>query len=147
MAREHVARIGTGMRLRREELGLTQRELADLLPGKSDSNQVSKWERGEHRPNDETLEHIALALKVDVSHFHAPAPTGGPADLLGALARNDRDEQLDRIEAKLDAVLATLPGVSPDVLFEREIADAVRSSERRGSGSATGGRGRKRKVL
>lgn len=36
MAAEHVARMGARIKARREEVGLTQRELAEKIPGKSD---------------------------------------------------------------------------------------------------------------
>lgn len=105
MAREHVIRMGERIRDRREERGLTQRELAELIPGKSDGNQVSKWERGEHRVSDDTLEHIARALEVDPSYFLVPAPADTePADLMEAL-KGAEPSQLDRIETMLAELL------------------------------------------
>jgi len=111
MAAEHVARIGSRIRQRREELGLSQRELAEALPGKSDGNQVSKWELGKHNPSVDTLEAIADVLECDVSYFHVPAPRPGTPDLIGALGTT----QLDRIEAKLDELLSR---VQPQSLAE-----------------------------
>lgn len=77
MAAEHVVRIGARIREAREREGLTQRELADLIPGKADGNQISKWERGEHRVGDTTLGHIAKALKLDVSNVATGAQGSG----------------------------------------------------------------------
>ena len=50
MAAEHVVRMGLRIKARREELGLTQRELAEKIPGKSDGNQVSKWAAERREP-------------------------------------------------------------------------------------------------
>lgn len=72
MAAEHVARIGARIRYRREELEMTQSGLARQLPGTVDGNQVSRWERGLHKPSDETLELIAGILGVDYSYFVKP---------------------------------------------------------------------------
>ncbi len=105
MASELQLRIGQRIKARREEQDLTQRELAELIPGKSDGNQVSGWERGEHRPSDATLEHIAFALEVDVSYFMAPEPSSEIPDVMGALGDGDR---LRRIEHKLDELLDLL---------------------------------------
>lgn len=113
MAAEHVARIGANIRSAREAAKLTQRELADLIPGKADGNQVSKWERGEHRVSDTTLEHIAHALKVDVSRFLAPAPAEGTPDLMGALNGRGTQSQLDRIEERLDELVALVRDLGP----------------------------------
>jgi len=105
MAAEYVARIGARIRDRRKELGLTQRQLADAIPGNADSNQVSKWERGVNRPNDTTLEHIARALDIEPVDLMTPKPTHGTTPLMHTFAGTS---QLDRIEAKQDAILAAL---------------------------------------
>src|SRR5438128_2135398 len=55
MAVEWVIQMGARIRERREALHLTQRELAALLPGNVGDQQVSKWERGVHKPGDATL--------------------------------------------------------------------------------------------
>lgn len=123
MASEHVKRMGSRMRERREELGMTQRQLADLVGGATDGNQVSKWERGANRPTDPTLEKLAGALQVEVSYFHTSPPANGTGDLMNAFS--GEEPQLDRIEAKLDAIVAhfglTIPTPS-------EVADAFEAA-------------------
>lgn len=107
MAKEHAVRIGARIAAAREEAGLTQRELADLIPGKSDGTQVSGWERGEHRVSDDTLDHIARILKKPVAWFHADEPEPGSPDLMSELVAakpNGRLEELmlqvlERVEA------------------------------------------------
>lgn len=63
--REIGRKIGLAVRARREELGLTQEELAH----QSDHhrNYIGYLERGERCPNVATLERIARSLKIKVS--------------------------------------------------------------------------------
>lgn len=129
MAAEHVVRMGARIKARREEVGLTQRELAEKIPGKSDGNQVSKWERGEHRVSDDTLEHIARALDVDAGYFMVAEPVPGSADLVGALAEQS---QLDRIEAKLDELLDAVRDADGEAV-EAELDDATLPTGERGA--------------
>lgn len=129
MAAEHVVRMGARIKARREEVGLTQRELAEKIPGKSDGNQVSKWERGEHRVSDDTLEHIARALDVDAGYFMVAEPVPGSADLVGALAEQS---QLDRIEAKLDELLDAVRDADGEAV-EAELDDAPLPTGERGA--------------
>jgi transcriptional regulator with XRE-family HTH domain len=69
MAGELAAHMGRRIRARRNELGLNQRELSDLIPSPTVNNQyVSNWERGV-RPSDDHLELLAEALEVDPSYF------------------------------------------------------------------------------
>jgi transcriptional regulator with XRE-family HTH domain len=145
MAAEHTARIGSRIKELREERGMAQRELADLLPGKTDSNQISKWERGVHRPGDDALDQIAAALGVDTSYFLVPAPAAGTADLLGALS--PAANQLDRIEAKLDAVITHL-GLSQPLGEEPAAAAMARVLEdaAQRAGKRSGSTGSKRRA-
>jgi len=53
--------------LLRERRGLTQREVGDYV-GVSRSN-VTRWERGEHRPQLATIEKIAELFSVPVTYF------------------------------------------------------------------------------
>jgi transcriptional regulator with XRE-family HTH domain len=104
MAAQYVANIGRRIRERREELGLSQEDVARELPGKVSGNQVSRWERGLHRPNDPALEALGQALNVEVAYFLGDGPSTS-ADT----AEDDsppRPEQLDRIEAMLAMLVA-----------------------------------------
>lgn len=106
MAARYVENIGRRIRERREELDLTQAELARALPGTVDGAQVSRWERGKHKPNDSTLEDLAKVLDVSsVAYFL----TDGPSKPAEPPARSDQDaSQLDRIEAMLAEVIERL---------------------------------------
>jgi transcriptional regulator with XRE-family HTH domain len=57
----------------RKNAGLTQRQLAERIG--TDSFQVSRWERGANRPQDDTLEALAFALSIDLAAFYAEPET------------------------------------------------------------------------
>lgn len=109
MAAEHTALVGARIREAREGAHLTQNELADRLPGKADGTQVSKWERGVHRPGDDTLRQIAGIVGRDLGWFHTR-----PADKTATPDLSTGQSQLDRIEQRLDQIISLLQG-QPDV--------------------------------
>lgn len=69
MASQVTNRIGANLRAARKRSGLTQRQLAERIG--TDSFQVSRWERGANRPQDETLHALAGALGLDLADFYA----------------------------------------------------------------------------
>lgn len=142
MASEHVKRMGARIKERREELGMTQRQLADAVGGATDGNQVSKWERGANRPTDARLELIARALHVEPSYFHTPPPTEGTGDLMTAL---NSGSQLDRIEAQLHALAKHVAAMDAAAL-ERDEEMAAQLAALRDEGSGGTGRGRRPKA-
>lgn len=115
VAAEYVESLGRGMRFQREQLGLSRSEVARKLPGKTNENAIYRWEGGQHKPNDAALE--ALAKILEVGHWtkfmdldplrEKPADT---PDLSTGAVRNGAQDasQLDRIESKLDQILALL---------------------------------------
>jgi transcriptional regulator with XRE-family HTH domain len=50
-------------------MGLRQHDLAVAL-GTGDAMRISRWERGEHRPKDDNLLHLAQVLGRDVAWFY-----------------------------------------------------------------------------
>jgi transcriptional regulator with XRE-family HTH domain len=136
MASEQAARIGARIRERREELGIeTQRELADLIDVRTITNQViSNWERGTVKPGDENMRRLATALQVEQSYFYEEPEKESP-DLMEVLSASARDEQLGRIEEKLDKLLSQLPGYDEKLdrllegLFVQGLEDAVEQDE------------------
>lgn len=62
--------VGGNIRLGRLANDLTQGDLARVLG--VDAFQVSRWERGLHRPSDDTLFAIADALGRDFVWFFSP---------------------------------------------------------------------------
>lgn len=110
---EQTVRIGQRIAEARAAMGLTQDELAAKIPGKANGTQMSKWERGVHRPGDDTLEQIAKALGKDVAWFLLPEPEkpkpptpalmdqlSPPGDLASEVAA--MRVQLDRMQAVLE---------------------------------------------
>jgi transcriptional regulator with XRE-family HTH domain len=110
VAAEYVVRMGRRIAQAREEAGMSQNDLARELPGKVGAQMVSKWERGLHEPRSDTLEAIAGVLKRPVAYFMADEPQEGTPDLLRAL-NGSSQPQLDRIEEKLDRLLAVVEPV------------------------------------
>jgi transcriptional regulator with XRE-family HTH domain len=109
VAAEYVQQMGARIAARRQEKGLSQIDVARALPGKVDGSQVSRWERGLHRPSDDTLERLGEILEVPVSYFMAPPAEkdNGTPDLLGV-----EPSQLDRMQAELSAVRALLQALA-----------------------------------
>lgn len=60
--------IGENIAARRAERGLSRAKLG-LLAGGIDAQSIYKWERGHHRPHDESLAAIAHALESDLHWF------------------------------------------------------------------------------
>ncbi|MDE6790528.1 MAG: helix-turn-helix domain-containing protein, partial [Clostridia bacterium] len=73
-----VKAIGEKIKRKRTALGMTQKQLAQLL---SVSNQlVSKWENGESVPSLEYLDSLCRALEVGYSYFTGDDNTGSTDD-------------------------------------------------------------------
>jgi transcriptional regulator with XRE-family HTH domain len=122
MVAEHTALIGRRIAEARSAKGLTQQGLGAEIPGKPGGDQVSKWERGIHRPGDDTLAAIAKATDRDIAWFHsqtpdkaetpdpfaAPEATDEPsvADRLATLERGigDLGDQMDKVLTHLAAL-------------------------------------------
>lgn len=64
-----AAIVGENIRSARAALDLTQREVA-LRLGTGDVMAVSRWERGEHKPNDANLVALADVLGRSVAWFY-----------------------------------------------------------------------------
>jgi transcriptional regulator with XRE-family HTH domain len=62
--------IGSNLKAIRLERGLTQTQLGDLVG--RDGFQISRWERGAHRPADVALMALADALGIDYTLFFTP---------------------------------------------------------------------------
>lgn len=69
--------VGSRLRLRRLELGMSQEKLADALG--ITFQQVQKYERGTNRIGASRLHQIALALQVPITYFFEGTGDGAPA--------------------------------------------------------------------
>lgn len=69
MASQVSRQIGANLRSARQAAGLTQRQLAEKIG--TDSFQISRWERGANRPQDETLHALIEALGISLAQVYA----------------------------------------------------------------------------
>lgn len=133
MASEMAALIGVRLREARKTRGFTQKQLGNLLPGVVGGDQVSKWERGEHRPHDDTLEHLARVLEVDFSYFLAPASrTETPSPFAAADSDADR---LTSVEQELAELRGSITAIQ-DALVQLAAANLRPPQEPPASGAA-----------
>jgi transcriptional regulator with XRE-family HTH domain len=103
------AALGAAIRQARREKGWKQRQLAAQIPGRDgpvDTQTVSRWERGEHVPDLDTLEIVAQVLGKPLSYFVAEEdeevmPTA--SDLLAAARA--KIQAAERLEDAADALL------------------------------------------
>lgn len=112
MSSRYKVELGAAIKRRRVELGLTQKDLADLTHYK-EGQTVSRWERGQNLPGD--LEIVASALQWTLPEMMAgiAPPDRRTARRLGieevpepfAAKSHLIEEKLDRIEEKLDRVI------------------------------------------
>lgn len=123
MASEQAQKIGARIRERRRELGMTQAEIASAFPSeKVTSTYVSRWERGEHRPADDSLDRLAEILQTTVADLISGPKEGRDRetpDLLGVKADDDAT-QLDRIEAAQADILDGIDAIASAMLSSRD---------------------------
>lgn len=109
MAAGFLERMGERIRQRRDALGLSRADLARLMPGKVNENQIYRWEKGLHQPNPDTLEALARVLQCDVAYLMAPEPekTETP-DLSDGNGLEHRIARLSELVSGLDEQLRLL---------------------------------------
>lgn len=122
MALDHIQRRADRIRERREELDLTQEQVADLMhvaqrelnPDEPDDRtrgqMVSDWERAVNSPSPAKLELLAIALTTTVADLSAGPKDQRDADKTPSLIETMEGDpsQLDRIEGKLNILLSGL---------------------------------------
>ena len=69
MSSQLSRQIGANLKAARHAKDLSQSELGHLIG--RDGFQVSRWERGKHRPSDAALMALAEALGIDYADFYA----------------------------------------------------------------------------
>jgi transcriptional regulator with XRE-family HTH domain len=124
-------RIGRRMRELREERQhddpkWTQEYVARLVDPMLSGTQVSRWERGEHRPEDERLERIAAIYETSVADLYAGPMadrTEPKAGVLDALSSQNGESEIAEVHRKLDQILdqqAELLAMASEVRDEQE---------------------------
>jgi transcriptional regulator with XRE-family HTH domain len=111
---EEARLIGARARERRDELGLSQGEVARRMPGSTQGADVSRWERGKHRPQPDALDHLAAALETTVADLIAgplsERPEKGPTpDPFASLSLDEVEEQ-EADDAMREAMRRILAG-------------------------------------
>lgn len=110
MAAAYLERLGQRIRLRREELHLSRPEVARAMPGKTTENQIYRWEKGLHRPQDDALEALATVLQVDVGYFIVPAVEQHLLEAPTPFGEG-LDERVARMESRLTGLIETQNGL------------------------------------
>ena len=147
---EEAELIGGRIKELRERLGMTQRELASKLAGKTEAKDISRWENGKHVPESATMSALAEALSTSVLDLRAGPeakrhePKQGDLDqLTGSSERRETGDgshhTIDEVYELLRKVrLHQLQGAIEDVVEAEREAAALRSQPpaRRRAGSA-----------
>jgi transcriptional regulator with XRE-family HTH domain len=109
MVLRYKEQLGAAMRARRDELGMTQKQVASAAHVE-DAQTVSRWERGQNLPSD--LEAVAGALKWTVAELmagiQAPPRVARKLDITPADDQSALAERLARMEARLEEIYALL---------------------------------------
>lgn len=87
------------LRQKREELGITQEELAELLDDAVSWQSISKWERGKTFPTVENLLLLSVRLKFSLDWLFA--------DEFSYLRKDNKDD-FDKFVEKYPGVIAGL---------------------------------------
>lgn len=73
-----AATVGARIRYARQSMGMTQHELAVAL-GSGDAMKVSRWERGVHLPEGDSLVALAVVLGREPAWFYMQGEPNGVA--------------------------------------------------------------------
>lgn len=84
------------IRVRREELNMTQAELAELM-GLKETGSISTWEHGTAKLNTDKLFLLAQTLKVDVGYFFGEGGDKCSADEKDLLMTYRQMSKRDRV--------------------------------------------------
>jgi transcriptional regulator with XRE-family HTH domain len=107
--------VGSRIRLRRTQLGMSQEKLGDAL--RVSFQQIQKYERGMNRVGASRLLDLSRALGVEISFFYEGVPGGDGASPRPAMPR----------PAPAFAFAETQEEFSQDVPDKREAQDIVRA--------------------
>jgi transcriptional regulator with XRE-family HTH domain len=121
----HVAQR---IKLRRDELGLTQEELAERLG--VTYQQVQKYERGASRISAGRLFDLAAALKTVIPYFYAGLrleAAGLPGSVLNGLAEEAEPFRHDDGPASRDRLIEAFDAI-PDEDVRRSIIDIAETA-------------------
>lgn len=99
-----AATFGANLRRLRKGLGMTQREVAEQLPGKTEGKDISRYEKGQHIPGPDTRSALAKILGVSVAAFYETEDEVKPTPDPFAYKAVDVERAV-KMEAMLQALL------------------------------------------
>lgn len=97
--------FGQRLKYKREEKGLTQQQLADLL-GKGNKTVISSWEKDKNEPSFSDLRNLAVHLNTTVSYLidSTPEPSNLPDGYLMVDAIK-YSKMLEQLNEKKDQII------------------------------------------
>jgi len=137
--------VGKRLRKIRKNLGLTQKEFAQKVPGKVDYTYIGKIERGDQYPSLKMLQKIGKAFSVPLGYFFEANTIGHLLNLLPSEIKNliqDKERQdLLRLSQRLSKrdlslvtqIISILDQGKP--LPDLAVADAATRYTRRNKGN------------
>lgn len=134
---EEAELFGANVRALREDRKMSQRELAEALPGKTEGKDISRYETGKHMPGQDTRVAIARALGVPLARLYEEAekPEAETPDLMGQLGSGESVAGLaQRIESLRTELLAEIGKMQKaQATLLRQTAPASRSRAKKRS--------------
>lgn len=114
------AHVGVRLKIRRRELGLTQKEVAKHIG--VTYQQLQKYESGKSRVDSDRLFELARILKVDIEYFFVTAE--------GATAKGQAKTQPEVLDNMTCSIISDLNKLGPKVKqplanFLRELTHAM----------------------
>jgi transcriptional regulator with XRE-family HTH domain len=129
VAVRYKTQLGEAIKRRREELGMTQKDLADAA-NIAEPQTVSRWERGQNLPSD--MERVAEALQTtieDLMRGIKPPDRRTARKLSLSIGDSDQGAILLRIESKLDQLLAREESLIDGIFEDRDERDGAQGEQ------------------
>jgi len=135
---EEAELIGRRMAERRIELGLTQREVAERMPGSTQGSDVSRWARGKHSP--EPMPQIAEALATTIADLvsgplaERAAKEQDAPDLLDKLSEKTSNGQLSALRGEVAQLGDQIAALETTLLAELGQLRSVQEDQQKRQG-------------
>jgi len=121
--------VGHRLRKLRKNLGLTQKEFAQKVPGEVDCTYIGKIERGDQYPSLKMLEKIGKAFSVPLGYFFEAETMAHLVDLLPSditnLIKDKERQNLLRLSRNLSQRDLALVGQIVGILSKGELRPAL----------------------
>lgn len=111
---------GKKLAFRREQLGFSQKELADKIGSDGsdiDQSRVSKWENGTE-PSLKWKKRLYEALQIDESYFTEPIPEPEPINAQSVAAYiKGLEESNKQLQARVSELERQVPPIDPEDIY------------------------------